>query len=45
MIAELRALRSDIQNLRLSVGVDELALSMNRKLGQTKLSSDRRALA
>lgn len=45
MITELRALRSDIQNLRLSVGMDELAVSMNRKLGQTKLSTDRRALA
>lgn len=45
MITELRALRSDIQNLRLSVGMDELAVSMNRKLGQTKQSTDRRALA
>lgn len=44
MLAELRALREDIRNLRLSVGLDDLSVAVDRRLGQSRASTVRRAL-
>ena len=45
MIAEIRALRQDVRNLRLSVGLDDLSVAMDRRLGQSRENTLRRALA
>lgn len=44
MLAELRQLRQDVRSLRLSVGLDDLSVAMDRRLGLAKSAHDRRTL-
>lgn len=44
MLAEIRQLRQDVRSLRLSVGLDDLSVAMDRRLGLAKSAHDRRSL-